>query len=142
MKRILLLCIFLSAAVSHAHLGERSVSRSNLKIRSQASGAQFQVREVTMAGSQVTEYVSNDGTVFAVRWQGNADPDLTTVLDSFFPDYAQVERKIHSQVRAQRTAVYVGSQVVVQKFGHMRDLHGLAYVPSLVPTGVKVEELP
>jgi hypothetical protein len=31
--------------------------------------------------------------------------------------------------------------VVVERWGHMRDLHGRAYLPALLPDGVTVDDL-
>ena len=34
-----------------------------------------------------------------------------------------------------------GQRVVVERWGHMRSLHGRAYDPALFPAGVKIDEI-
>ena len=67
-------------------------------------------------------------------------PDLTPLLGSYAGEYQEAlgrtARKYgerHLQVKA--------AHVVVQKWGHMRNLQGRAYAPDLVPAGVTVDEI-
>ena len=33
------------------------------------------------------------------------------------------------------------NRIVVEKWGHMRNLQGRAYVPALIPAGVSIDEI-
>jgi Protein of unknown function (DUF2844) len=92
-------------------------------------------------GTQVREFVSPQGSVFAVAWQGQFIPDLQQVLGKYFDQYSEA-------VRAQK-ASYVGRRpiniqlpgLVVQMTGHMRAYSGRAYLPAMVPTGVALDSI-
>ncbi len=89
-------------------------------------------------GTVVNEYVSADGTVFAISWRGPRPPDLSQMLGSYFSDY----QTALAQTRQMRRQLRVDTRsVVVQTGGHMRDLWGRAFVPSLMPSGVSTEEI-
>jgi hypothetical protein len=92
-------------------------------------------------GTQVREFVSPAGSVFAVAWHGQFIPDLQQVLGKYFEQYSEA-------VRAQK-ASYVGRRplniqlpgLVVQMTGHMRAYSGRAYVPAMVPAGVTLDSI-
>jgi len=84
----------------------------------------------------VREYVAPDGMVFGVAWNGPQPPNLAVLLGSYFNQFQQGLRQQflglhHSLVQVQ--------DLVIQTGGHMLDLRGRAYVPSLVPAGVDAE---
>jgi hypothetical protein len=148
----LLLGLALSAAVLgsarpvRATLGETGDSVSNdQKVlsavrRSAPAGSSYTVQVLASDANEVREYVSASGVVFAVAWNGLAHPDLTALLGSYADEYRQALRQIprkpgqrHLQVKAAR--------VVVEKWGHMRNMQGRAYVPALIPPGVSNDEI-
>jgi hypothetical protein len=91
----------------------------------------------TPAGLAVNEYVSPNGTVFAVSWRGPRPPDLSQLLGSYFAEYQAAAAAPAAQHRP------LGLQtdhLVVETSGHMRDLRGRAYVPALLPPGVSADE--
>lgn len=128
---------------AQARLGEKVVvpPKAPSALQSKAMAALFSVRESSPNGVLVKEYISNDGVVFAVSWRGVAEPNLADLLGDYFPEYDQAAEHQLPVQRRGRTAQITASQIVVNKFGHMRDIRGLAYVPSLVPEGVNVGEL-
>ncbi|MGH7934124.1 MAG: DUF2844 domain-containing protein [Candidatus Binataceae bacterium] len=101
----------------------------------------FTVKQISTArGVVVNEYVSNSGTVFAVSWRGPRPPDLSQLLGSYFSEYQAAA----SQPRPHRERRHVHiktDNVVVEGGGHMRSLWGRAYVPSLLPPGVNLEDI-
>ena len=129
-----------------ATLGEsaKSVS-SDRKILSAVQHAAttrngYTVQEFTSEANAVREYVSPSGVVFAVAWNGLSQPDLTSLLGTYVDEYQQALRqtpiqkgKRHSQVKAKR--------VIVEKWGHMRNLQGRAYISALIPSGVNINEI-
>ena len=72
----------------------------------------------------VKEYLSPNGTVFAVSWRGPRPPDLSQLLGSYFAEYQTAAAAPH----AQRGHLLVQTEnLVVETSGHMRDLRGRAY---------------
>ena len=93
------------------------------------------------AGTVVREYVSPDGNVFAVAWQGPAIPNLQQILGSYFQtfsDAAQAQRAAHRG----RGALYVQQPgLVVESTGHARTYSGRAYDPGKLPQGVTANDI-
>jgi hypothetical protein len=100
----------------------------------------YTVQEITSDATKVREYVSPGGVVFAIAWNGLTHPDLTTLLGSYVAEYKQALENTPRQMGVRRSEVR-GSRVVVEKWGHMRNLQGRAYVPALVPSGVSLDEI-
>jgi len=102
--------------------------------------ANYQVHEMQAAGGTVREYVS-DGKVFGVAWQGAARPDLHQLLGSYYATVQQAVQKEKAQ-RAGRRPVYINQPgLVVEMSGHQRAFTGHAYIPNMMPTSVKAEEI-
>jgi hypothetical protein len=103
---------------------------------------QYNQHEISIApGTLVHEYATPQGTVFAVTWQGPLPPNLHQLLGGYYAQYqsavaAQSRAGMHRQVNVAQT------DLVVQSMGRMRSFRGKAYVPSLVPAGVSVGDLP
>ncbi|QEM70089.1 DUF2844 domain-containing protein [Geobacter sp. FeAm09] len=100
----------------------------------------YTVQEIVSDAVRIREYVSSAGVVFAISWDGLIHPDLTTLLGSYASEYRQAEHDTPRHMGVRRREVR-GSQVVVEKWGHMRNLRGRAYAPALVPAGVSLDEL-
>ena len=103
----------------------------------------YTVHEIkAQTGTVVREYVSPAGKIFAVVWQGPFLPDLRQLLGSYFEQFSQSAQKLkseHPRVRGRLLIQEPG--LVVQTGGHMRAYFGRAYVPELVPQGVRIEEI-
>jgi hypothetical protein len=134
------------ATAAYATLGEKadSVERDRRALsaakRALTAYDNYQVQEVAMGGTTIREYLAPSGVVFAVAWNGLAHPDFETILGSYTGDYRKAKTSTPRK-HGQRSARFVGSQVIVETGGHMRDLRGRAYVPSLVPEGVNINEI-
>ncbi|MGD0585712.1 MAG: DUF2844 domain-containing protein [Oryzomonas sp.] len=100
----------------------------------------YTVQEIVSDATHVREYVSPGGIVFAIAWNGFTPPDLTSLLGSYAAEYQQAlqDTPRHTGMRHQHVE---GKRVVVEKWGHMRNLQGRAYVPALVPSGVSLDEI-
>ena len=131
---------------ARATLGEPASSlesnRAALKAvhKSTTTHGVYTIHEDTSDGTRIRQYISSSGVVFAVAWNGVSHPDLASLLGNYNDDYRQVLRstprkpgKRHVQLR--------GSRVVVEKWGHMRNLQGRAYAPSLLPSAVNIDEI-
>ncbi len=100
--------------------------------------AAYTVHEMqTESATLVREFVSPQGKVFGITWQGPTRPDLQQVLGSYYSEFAAARptRRIHGPVTI-RTP-----NLVIQSGGHMRALTGRAYVPAMVPADVRLEDI-
>lgn len=89
------------------------------------------------AGNLITEYVSTNGVVFALTWRGLFKPDLNKLLGNYFRTYLAVE----SSSSRRQTQVVDQDSVVVVSEGRLRNFHGKAYIPALVPNGFSLDDL-
>ena len=90
-------------------------------------------------GQVVREFVSTEGTVFGVAWDGPLQPDLQQLLGSYFEPMKQA---VAAQQRHGHGPIVIDtSSFVFRSGGHARSFHGYAYVPAMVPQGVDVSEI-
>ncbi|MBJ6800880.1 DUF2844 domain-containing protein [Geomonas propionica] len=116
---------------SFAGVLQKSATRGKYRVQSIASGT---------TATTVREYVAPSGVVFAVAWNGLVHPDLKVLLGNYHSDY----RKGLSHAARQpgrRGAKVATERLVVETWGHMRNLQGRAYLPELLPEGVSVDEI-
>jgi hypothetical protein len=101
----------------------------------------YTLHEITTAsGVVVREYVSAaTGKVFAVAWQGAWPPDMRQVLASYFAQYQQSAQTPANSHVGRRPLVIHQPGLVVESGGHLRSFVGRAYIPDMVPDGVKTE---
>jgi hypothetical protein len=108
-------------------------------LRSVATQSYVRHEIQTPTGQLVREFVSPDGTVFGVAWEGPFQPDLQQVLGSYFEPmkqaFAAQQRHGHGPVSIETP------DFVFQQGGHARNFHGRAYVPAKVPQGVDATEI-
>jgi hypothetical protein len=139
----------LAAAPARAALGEAedSVAKDRRALAATAltptDAGSYRVHELVTGGSTIREYVNGEGVVFAVAWSGISNPDLGPLLGSYADEYRAAAHVARGTPRAAgRRAVRVeGPHVVVDRWGHMRDRHGRAWLPELLPAGVSVDDL-
>jgi hypothetical protein len=141
----LLLPALLSTAFATLGAARDSVQddQFHLQAKIRVTAAQgYSIHELTApTGTVVREYVSPNGYVFGVGWQGPFVPNMQILLGAYFEQYAR-------QVKSQRER-YVGHlplniqepTLVVQTAGHMRAYFGRAYVPGLLPAGVSAHDI-
>jgi len=138
--------IFASACSVEATLGESVDSiesdRAALSATRGTATAQdgYTVHEVNYDSTTVREYVSSSGIVFAIAWNGLVRPDLTQLLGSYAGEYQKALEQTAREPGRRRLRVKT-DKVVVEHWGHMRNLQGRAYVPALIPPGVSTNEI-
>jgi len=128
---------FSSLETDRAHMnGSRQVLQRN----------SYMVHEIQAPqGTVVDEYVSSNGTVFAVTWHGPFPPPMQEILGAYFEQYA-VALKAQSneagpKVYGHRPLNIQQPGLVVQTSGHVRALSGRAYIPDLLPQGVSINQI-
>ncbi len=130
----------------HATLGESADSvMTDRKVLSAVHAAPvthngYTVQEISSDSVAVREFISPSGTVFGIAWNGLAHPDITLLLGSYTSEYQKSLRQT-SRKPGRRFSQIKTDHIVVEKWGHMRNLRGRAYVPSLIPSGVTVDEI-
>jgi len=106
------------------------------------SSDSFTVHEIQAStGIAVKEYVSPAGKVFAITWQGPAHPDLRQLLGTYFDQYSQAVQAQRAHRHGHGPLLIQLPGLVVQSAGHPRSFLGRAYVPQMLPAGVRVEDL-
>ena len=105
-----------------------------------APSAAYTVHAIETGSNLVREYVSPSGIVFGIAWNGLTHPDLSQLLGSYAAEYQDASLTVPREPGRRRHQVKT-ARVVVEKWGHMRNLRGRAYVPSLVPPGVRSDEI-
>ena len=139
-----LLILILGSIPAWATLGqnEASVSADQQYLRSEDRVQAFQAYKVhqltTANGTIVREYISPQGLVFGVTWQGPFMPNMQQLLGSYVTNL-QTASPTQTQVRHLRGLIVKTDDFVFVSGGHMRFWKGSAYVPSLVPSNVSVE---
>ena len=89
---------------------------------------------VTAKGTTVREYSAPSGPIFGIAWEGRRPPDLSVLLGSYYPEY--VEAAASRNHLSLHHAVFQGADMTVVVTGHMGQLKGRAFVPSLTPSDV------
>lgn len=105
-----------------------------------ASRNGYTVQEVESDSCIIREYVSPSRVVFAIAWNGLIHPDLTQLLGSYAGEYEATLLQTPREPGRSRLRVKT-NRVTVEKWGHMRNLQGRAYVPALIPRGVSIDEI-
>jgi hypothetical protein len=130
-----------------AALGEDSSSVQTDVVRMQGSlrstqSQAFTVHEITAAtGTTVREYASPSGKIFAVAWQGPWLPNMRQLLASYFAQYEEALQAGGPARAGRRPLLIEQPGLVVQSGGHMRSFSGRAYIPQMMPQGVRAEDI-
>jgi hypothetical protein len=143
---VLILVFFLPARQTLAALGESVDSiESDRESLTAVRGAMtahrgYTVHEIKTDSTVVREYVSPAGIVFAVAWNGLVHPDLAELLGSYAGEYQEALQQTQRK-QGRRQLQVKTNRVVVQKWGHIRDMKGRAYAPDLIPSGVSIDAI-
>ena len=90
-------------------------------------------------GTIISEYVSSTGRVFAVSWHGPFIPEMQQILGSYFQQYSAALGAKRPYGRRPLNIQVPG--LVVQTGGHMGAYFGRAYLPEMLPSSLKAEEI-
>jgi len=116
--------------------------RAHLKAASLAvrpAGA-YEVHAIQAPGGTIiSEYVSPAGRVFAVAWHGPFIPEMQQILGGYFQQYSAALGAKRPYGRRPLNIQQPG--LVVETGGHMRAYVGRAYLPEMLPPGLKADEI-
>lgn len=139
--------ILFLAPLAFASLGGDLNSVMNDQVHFQGSiktteMSSFTVHEIhPQTGIVIREYVSRAGKVFAITWHGGWPPDKKQLLGTYFPKYQQAIQAQPSAHALRRVVNIVQPEFVFQEGGHLRSYTGRAYLPQMLPAGVKAEAI-
>jgi hypothetical protein len=110
--------------------------------RTTKAAESYTVHEIQAAtGTVVREYLSPEGKVFAVAWNGPWLPDLRQLLGGYFEQYRAAAQPQSGARRVRKPVMIDRPGLVVQVGGHIRAFSGRAYVPEMLPSGVRAEDI-
>jgi len=107
----------------------------------------YVMHEITSStGTVVREFVSPQGAVFGVAWEGQFPPDLQQLLGPYYEQAQQVQASAQQtdsqQPRRRRGPIVIDTPgLVLYETGHARNFRGQAYIPQLVPQGVQATDI-
>jgi len=104
--------------------------------------AAFTVHEIKAPeGTTVREYVSPEGTVFGVAWQGRAMPNLQQILGSYFQKFSEAAQSQRTARRGRGPVSIQQPGLVVESSGRMHAYSGRAFDPEKLPQGVGADDI-
>ena len=111
--------------------------------RSEAQAPDYVVHRIQApTGTIVEEWVSQDGTVFAVSWHGPFVPNLHQLLGAYYPALADEIKREPARPRRRGAVLVQRDDLVIETGGHMRAFVGRAYIPSRLPQSLRQGGLP
>lgn len=120
---------------------EASVTSDQLHMKSEHRVQDFQsykVHELSNSeGVVVREFVSSQGMVFGITWQGRT-PDMNQLLGNYVNNF-QTAAKDQTQIRQRRGITIRTNDLVYTNFCRLGVCSGSAYAPKLVPSSVSAE---
>jgi len=123
-------------------IGDDEARLNGVRRQAAALRPQVQTREIALAdGSSIREFVAPNGVVFAVAWSTRFKPRLESLLGTHAAGYAAAASDAMSTPGIKRNVVLQRGDLVVHSTTHLNVFVGKAYLRSLVPNGVGVDEL-
>jgi len=99
----------------------------------------YSVREsVDANGVTVREYVLPSNVVFAVSWAGPVRPNMRALLGSYFGNYVAAGQ---SGVHGSGPLFEGNGEFRIESTGRLGNFSGMAWLPRLVPAGVRPGDL-
>ena len=120
--------------------GDATHMKATVKIQQKQAYAIHQITTQNKA-TTVREFVSPDGRVFGVAWQGLFMPDLSQLLGTYLQQYSAAVAEEHAKTPGRHPLMIHQPGLVVESSRRVRAYYGRAYVPDLLPQGVAAEEV-
>jgi hypothetical protein len=137
-----------SSALAALGDAESSIQRDQTGMTGQfqiTDHGSYRLHEAKSGQMLVHEYVTPDGKVFGVSWQGSIRPNLKELFGSYYSDYQSALHSSQEQTGRlrlrSRSMVSNGRNFHVEIGGHMGFSRGCAWIPSLIPSGFNTNEI-
>ncbi|WOD18730.1 DUF2844 domain-containing protein [Paraburkholderia kirstenboschensis] len=103
------------------------------------TSAPYSVRQSVDANRvTIREYMLPANVVFAVTWDGPVRPNMRALLGSYFANYVAAGQ---SGVRGSGPLIEGNDDFHIESAGRLGRFFGMAWVPRLMPTGVRPGDL-
>lgn len=151
MKKFFAIILICCPFFAHATLGESDISiqKDNSVLSSVSSlvikksvtqsslNLNYSVSYIQGVGNIKIKEFSSNGKVFAVTWSGPRNPDLKQLLGSYF---SELKSSAPALVSLRSRTVNVGD-LFINTYGITGDFNGVAYISSLMPSGLTINDL-
>jgi hypothetical protein len=118
---------------------DKTRMKATVQVKQMTAYAVHEIKDTH--GTMLREYVSPEGRVFGVAWQGPFMPDLHQVLGAYLPQFSAAVQEDHAKRPGRHPLNIKQPGLVVETSGHMRAYYGRAYVPEMVPQAVNAGEI-
>jgi hypothetical protein len=98
------------------------------------------VHHIVSDQATLNHYADSSGQVYAITWEGVAQPDLHAVLGNYYNEYADKRASDASAAVGRSTVVQSANATVNLSSRHGR-VRGSAYLRNNLPPDVKPEDL-
>ena len=110
--------------------------------RNISAGPHYSVHDLKSAdGGRIREYVGRNGVVFAVTWNTQYKPDLSTLLGKSYPAYAQSAMEAAQRSGIKRQFRHDGLDLVVHSTSHLHVFSGYSFLRAMLPPGFSLDQL-
>ncbi|WP_087751388.1 DUF2844 domain-containing protein [Paraburkholderia caledonica] len=131
--------LMLRAATPQSASASASASASSQPAGGLVSAAPYSVRQsVDANGVTIREYVLSANVVFAVTWDGPVRPNMRALLGSYFANYVASGQ---SGVRGSGPLIEGNDDFRIESAGRLGRFFGMAWMPRLMPAGVRPGDL-
>jgi hypothetical protein len=120
---------------------EQDRERLVAKVKTATMKEKYLVQEITKPGLTIHEYVSTEGKVFAISWEGIRHPDMKELLGSYAEEVEYTQRGQAKNAGRSSSVVMQSKNVYIQKYGHMRAARGRVILSAMLPDGVDENEI-
>jgi hypothetical protein len=128
-----------AAATSAAQTAQSAQAAAATQSPPATTAAPYTVRQsLDPNGVTTREYVLPTNVVFAVTWEGPIRPDMTALLGQYFPNYVNAGR---SRTLGSGPLVAGDGTFRIESGGRLGHFYGVAWLPGLMPTGVRPSDL-
>lgn len=92
-------------------------------------------------GTQIHEYATGDGLIFAYTWEGPTMPNLEGLLGRYSASYRAKVAELAGTRGSLHASRVVQPDVIVDSGGQMRSYVGRAWLPAAIPPGISPADL-
>jgi hypothetical protein len=111
---------------------------ANVQVR---NAEHYRIYEITTSvGTTIREFVSSDGMVFGIAWEGPFAPEMKQLLGKNYEEYEKAIRAATTKYGRRPLSIHLQG-LEFETGGHMAWYVGRAYIPLMMPSGAKPQEI-